>query len=67
MRVLALQVSCAGSRFLAPKRSLFSVNALVVIGQEPSIHAGLHAAGLQSNYTYWMTMPNPGTGESLAQ
>jgi hypothetical protein len=66
VRVLALQVCYAASRFLAQKRSLFSVNALVVIGQEPSIHVGLQAAGLQSNYTYRMTTPNHGAGESLA-
>jgi hypothetical protein len=67
VRVLALQASCAASRFLAQKRSLFSVNALVVIDQEPSVHAGLHVAGLRLNDTYRMTTPNHGTGESLAQ
>jgi hypothetical protein len=34
-----------------PGNALFSVNALVVIGQEPSVHAGLHVADLQLNYT----------------
>ena len=36
--MLALTALRAGSRFSAQKRSLFSVNALI-IGQEPCIHA----------------------------
>jgi len=64
--VLALQVSCAGSRFLAQKRFLFSMNAWLVIGQEPGFHVGVQAAGLQWNHTCRMTTPNHGTVESLA-
>lgn len=52
VRVLALMVFSAISRFPAQKRSLFSVNALVVIGQEPSVYTGLHDSGLLRNYTY---------------
>jgi len=46
------------SPILAPKRllfsvlcSLFSVNALVGVGQESSIRAGLRHSGLQRHYT----------------
>jgi hypothetical protein len=50
--VLALAVFRARSRFPAQKRYLFSVNALVVIGQEPSIHAGLHDSGLHQDHQW---------------
>ena len=65
MRALALPVFRARSRFPAQKRSLFSVNALVVIGQELSIHAGLRDSGLQRNYTS-QTPVQPGGSALLA-
>ncbi len=54
MRVLALSVFRARSRFSDQKRSLLSVNALVVIGQEPSIYAGLYDSGLHHDVSnFW--------------
>ena len=67
MRVLAIPVFLARSLFPAQKSSLFSVNALAVIGQEPSIHARLRDPGLQRNDTCRMVVPNRGTGDELAQ
>jgi hypothetical protein len=57
VRLLALPAFCARSRFSVQKRDLFSMNELVVIGQEPSIHAGLRDSGLLRNDTCQTRLP----------
>lgn len=67
VRVLGLPVFRARSRFPAQKRSLFSVNALVVISQEPSVYAGLRDSGLLRNDTCRKVIHNHGASDGLAK
>lgn len=59
MRLLTALVLRNRSPFPAQKLPVFSVNALVVISQEPSVYEGLRYSGLQRNYTWQERVNHP--------